>query len=61
MTLQQAVTVPLEALTASGLLADVSPDTDGLKILLTLAAQGVLSTAIEYTYSLDDAAEAHRP
>jgi NADPH2:quinone reductase len=38
----------------------VSPDTDRLNILLTLAAQGVLSTAIEYTYPLEDAAEAHR-
>ncbi len=38
----------------------VAPDTDRLGTLLTLAAQGVLSTAIEYTYPLDDAAEAHR-
>lgn len=38
----------------------VSPDTDRLNTLLALAAQGVLSTAIEYTYPLDQAAEAHR-
>ena len=38
----------------------VAPDTDRLNTLLSLAAQGVLSTAIEYSYPLDDAAEAHR-
>jgi NADPH:quinone reductase-like Zn-dependent oxidoreductase len=38
----------------------VSPDTDRLNTALALAAQGVLSTAIEYTYPLDEAAEAHR-
>jgi NADPH2:quinone reductase len=38
----------------------VAPDTDRLNTLLALAAQGVLSTAIEYTYPLEDAAQAHR-
>ena len=58
MTLQQAATVPLVGLTASGLLEQAAAE--GVKTLLALAAQGVLSTAIEYTYPLEEAAEAHR-
>jgi NADPH:quinone reductase-like Zn-dependent oxidoreductase len=38
----------------------VSPDTDRLNTLLAQAAQGLLSTSIEYTYPLDEAADAHR-
>jgi NADPH2:quinone reductase len=38
----------------------VHPDTGRLRELLTLASQGALSTAVEFTYPLEDAAEAHR-
>jgi NADPH:quinone reductase len=38
----------------------VHPDTDRLRELLALAFQGVLSTAVEFTYPLGNAAEAHR-
>ncbi|MEV6443000.1 zinc-binding dehydrogenase [Amycolatopsis sp. NPDC051716] len=38
----------------------ISPDTDRLDSLLAQAAQGLLSTSIEYTYPLDEAADAHR-
>ena len=38
----------------------VAPDTHRLVGLLALAAQGILSTGVQYTYPLDDAAEAHR-
>ncbi|HKC26737.1 MAG TPA: NADP-dependent oxidoreductase [Jatrophihabitans sp.] len=38
----------------------VAPDTDRLTDLLALAAQGVLGTAVEHTYPLADAADAHR-
>jgi len=38
----------------------VRPDTDRLTKLLALAAQGTLPTAVEQTYRLEDAADAHR-
>jgi NADPH2:quinone reductase len=38
----------------------VFTDTERLNDLLALAEQGVLSTAVEHTYRLEDAAEAHR-
>jgi NADPH2:quinone reductase len=38
----------------------VFTDTERLNDLLALAEQGVLSTAVEHTYRLEDAAQAHR-
>jgi NADPH:quinone reductase len=38
----------------------VQPDRDKLTELLALAAQGVLSTAVEVTYAMAEAAQAHR-
>jgi NADPH:quinone reductase-like Zn-dependent oxidoreductase len=38
----------------------VQPDRDKLTELLALAAQGVLSTAVEVTYPMAEAAQAHR-